>query len=127
MAGHPALQEVDGQTKNVAIKLFSSTWKKNATGIGRDAVGLSHKSLKITHVFCIRASRLKQNYTKKLANSEHSLEENIYEDLRKSPIQTREILKNTEILEWKTQLNEALLFHGTARENVIPIVENGFD
>ena len=127
LRGHPSLKEVDIFSKNIAKTLFRSTWKKELTGQGRDAVGLSHGNINITHVFCVQTESLKERYNNRLGESEYSLDENVQENFRKNPIQTDATSKNTEIPEWKTQEQETLLFHGTARENVTTIIENGFD
>ena len=54
LVDHPALHEVDIASKRVAENLFSSTWKKNATGVGRDVrFGLvTHKLKNYTRVLC---------------------------------------------------------------------------
>uniref|UniRef100_A0A8B8CZJ8 Poly [ADP-ribose] polymerase n=1 Tax=Crassostrea virginica TaxID=6565 RepID=A0A8B8CZJ8_CRAVI len=132
----PMLVPVDKTTDAAVRSLVFSTWEPQSVGQGRDAVGLSHTSIKIHNVERIENLELfakyaikRQEFFRALADDE-TYEFPRLEDL---PVQCRGEIETSANLpallkeELFPEINEHYMFHGTKPDVLQTIIHQGLD
>ena len=100
-------------------RLVAKHWDETLRGVGRDARGLTHSRIQIKQVFAISNSLLKTRYEAgyKMALSRIETIDSGFSDPE---------INSIESVQLPVRLGEVLLFHGTPRNNVSKIVQQGF-
>ena len=129
---------------NLVRQMCVRSWKDSLTGVGADAVGLSHSGLKINRVTSIHNESLFQRYETAFnhTSKRYYLPDHVYYQ----PIETERILRENYTDFKLSSINvscpnsladsftdikhlrrgETLLFHGTTKSNAIRIATKGF-
>ncbi|XP_061164241.1 uncharacterized protein LOC133173270 isoform X2 [Saccostrea echinata] len=137
----PMVVPVDRDTDAAVRSLVHSTWQKENVGQGRDAVGLSHTSLKIHKVERIENLGLFAKYAIKRQEFFRALSDDETYHLPKiedvlpsgmpmqcrGPIDTYAKLTKPLKEEIFPEINEHYLFHGTKPEVLQTIIHQGLD
>lgn len=132
----PVVVPVDSITDAAVRSLVYGTWDKQAVGQGRDAVGLSHSSIKIYSVERIENLELFAKYAIKRQEFFRALaDDGTYEFPRledlpfpnKGPIQTHAKLTTPLKEEIFPEINEHYMFHGTKPDVLQTIIHQGLD
>ncbi|KAI0234349.1 hypothetical protein LSAT2_015387, partial [Lamellibrachia satsuma] len=112
-------------------QLVQFTWSQNLVGQGRDAANLTHRSIEVANVEQIESPRLHEKYGRTVRSLCG----------RAPPVGFTKVTCNPNETDVKTsmgrvsalddqlipEINEHYLFHGTRREHVDGIVQDGFD
>jgi hypothetical protein len=136
---HPVVVPVDKDTDKAVRSLVHSTWKKEHVGQGRDAVGLSHTSIKIHNVERIENLELfakyalkRQEFFRTLSDDETYALPRIEEiplsaGMCRGPVDTCAKLTKPLKEEIFPEINEHYLFHGTKPDVLQTIIHQGLD
>lgn len=135
----PMLLPVDKDTDAAVRSLVHSTWQKEYVGQGRDAVGLTHTSIKIHSVERIENLELfakyalkRQEFFRTLSDDETYAFPRIEEvplsaGMSRGPIDTYAKLTKPLKGEIFPEINEHYLFHGTKPDVLQTIIHQGLD
>lgn len=112
--------------KSVEVLVMAS-WKDRNTYLGTDAVNLNHSTIKILEIKYVSNKMLLQKY---LAEKNNLRNKRIKITPYEQTYNLGEILtKGSHVPGHKLcdDVNEVFLFHGTLKENIDSILQNGFD
>lgn len=124
------LVDVDQITRHAVVDLIAKTWEKDLVGIGNDALGLKHSSLKVINVQRIENPDVYKDYR---SGIQSACVEGIKQDFKtitsfNNEREIRTAIHNTTILDATRikEINEYFLFHGM-KDNMKQIVTQGLD
>ena len=125
------LSVAPGPVRLIVEQLVVKSWNETLTGVGRDATGLTHSFIQVKNVYVIKNGYLESIYE---SQYDTALQRLLATDcpssaLRQAVARTAQNLSTTpDILAdvFDLRRGEILLIHGTPRDNVPRIVQNGF-
>ncbi|KAL8570312.1 hypothetical protein ACOMHN_011333 [Nucella lapillus] len=121
------------ETKEINT-LIQKTWVQNLVGAGKDARNLNHKGVKIVKVERLENPNLWEEYCTVRERFFRRYQQQAFSDIAKAkgssgPIMTTSNLSRQSLLDRDIfhQINEHYLFHGTKKEYIQPIHDQGLD
>jgi hypothetical protein len=125
--------DVDQPTLDAVKHLVADTWDGSFVGLGANAKGLNHCSLKVKKVQRIENVHLFEKYTQerqrlfKKAKFEGEMFHLESLPTSKGPVLTQQKIDKRLTSDIYPEINEHYFFHGTTDDRIQPILKQGFD
>lgn len=129
--------DITDTSKDAMQNIFDETWLRPYPYQGYDASGLTHQRMKVKAVYHLINKPLRERYltnvskyktiAKQLSGGRFMQIEEVRDALAQNPILTEHLRAiGPDDFPCDDKINEVYLFHGTPKENVDGIFENGF-